>query len=177
MGITERYTYYWTIFTGLPFGIACFIGGIYLFFSIPSNIENLEQYTGEIKDYGLKEYYNKELNTRGEVFYIQIGQNLEFFSSYGKHQKILIKYFRGKNLINHSTTILTEKYEKYIEQLSVDGKIVLKYKPAYWIAWTFLIAGIIITTGAIFYLKKNAGDIEPERGFISRILTRKKKRR
>ena len=49
MGISEKYSYYWTIFTGLPFGIACFIGGIYLFFSIPSNIENLEQYTDEIK--------------------------------------------------------------------------------------------------------------------------------
>jgi len=177
MGISEKYTYYWTIFTGLPFGIVCFIGGIYLFFSTPSNIDTLKKYNGKIKEYGLKEYYNKELNTRGEVFYVTIRPNLEFYSSYGKHQKKLIRYFKGKGLVNHSTTLWTEKNEKYIEQLSIDGKIILKYKPPYWIAWIFLIAGILITTLAIFYLKKNAGDIEPERGLLGRILFGKKKRR
>jgi hypothetical protein len=177
MGISERYTYYWTIFAGLPFGIACFIAGIYLFFSTPSEVKDLNIYKGKIKDYGVKEVYHEQIDAKGDVFFIKLRHDLEFYTDLAKHRTLLINFFNEKKLIDHNAIIWTEKNEKYIEQLSVDNKVVLEYTPPYWNAWIFFIAGIIITTGAIFYLKKNVGDIKAERGLLGRILFGKKKRR
>ena len=55
--------------------------------------------------------------------------------------------------------------------------MVLEYTPPYWNAWIFLIAGILITTGEILYLKNNADSIKAEKGLLSRIMFGKKKRR
>jgi|GEM_PF-1594374 len=177
MGISDRYTYYWTIFSGLPFGVVCFIMGIYLFFSIPPVVDDLNVYNGKIKDYGIKEVYHEKADTRNKTFFLSLRHNYEFYSVFGKHKEILVDYFQGKNLINHSATIWIEKDEAYIEQLFVDDELVLKYNPPYWNAWIFLIMGILVTTGAIFYLKNNADDIKAERGLLSRILFGKKKRK
>jgi len=177
MGISERYTYYWTIFTGLPFGVGCFIMGIYLFFNIPSNIENLEKHTGKIEEYGIKNKYIKSIDASGDVFYIKLDNSIEFHNDLGKHKKILKEYFANKNFKSHVATVWTEKDENVIEQISVGKKIIIPYKPPYWAAWSFLIGGIIITTGAILYLKNNAEDIKAERGLLGRILFGKKKRR
>jgi hypothetical protein len=177
MGISDRYTYFWTIFSGLPFGVGCFIIGIYFFFHIPADIEGLEKYNGKIADYGVKEVYEKSTDTHRDLFFIQLNKELEFYSDLGKHRKLFIEYFKGKNLIDHKINVWTEKNDQYIEQLSVDGEIVLKYDPPYWMAWTFFIMGILVTTGAIFYLKNNDDDIKAERGLLGRILFGKKKRK
>lgn len=177
MGISERYTYYWTIFSGFPFGVGSFILGIYLFFHIPGNIEDLERHNGKIVDFGVKEVYEKHTDTHRNLFYIQIDQKLEFYSDLGKHRELFVEYFKNKNLKDHKINVWTEMNDKYIEQLIVNGKIVLKYNPPYWMAWTFFIMGILVTTGAIIYLKNNADDIKAERSLLSRLLFGKKKRK
>ena len=149
----------------------------YLFFSIPSNINNLEKYSGEIEDYGIKENYNQRLNTKGKNFYIRMNNNHEFYSDLKKHKVLLTNYFKKENFIGDSANVWIEKDEIYIEKLTVNNKVVLEYNPPYWNAWIFLIMGILVTTGAILYLKNNADDIKAERGLLGRILFGKKKRK
>jgi len=54
MGVSDRYTYSWTKFSGLSFGVGCFIKGIYLFFSILPVVDDLDIYNVKTKDYGVK---------------------------------------------------------------------------------------------------------------------------
>jgi len=177
MSISDKYTFYWTVFVGIPFGVICLINGISLFFTIPSNVDNLEKYSGRIEDYGFKEVYFETVDTKGNFFFIKLKKSDEFYNDLKKNRKILKDYIKEKNLKNMMAIIWTEKGDNIIKQISINNKIIISYDPPYWMAWTFFIAGIIITTGAIFYLKKNAGDIEPERGLLGRILFGKKKRR
>ncbi|ALO13777.1 hypothetical protein L21SP5_00108 [Salinivirga cyanobacteriivorans] len=178
MGVPEKYTYYWTIFSGFPFGIGSFIAGIYLFITISPNPVGLERFGGVIKNYGVKEVIEKSEaypDTKRELFYVEIQTDKEFYSDLGKHKDLLVKYFNGKDLIENSVTVWTEKNEMYIEQLSVNGKVILKYKPPYWMAWTFLIMGILVTVGAILYLRKYSADIAQEKGFLRKFLSGKNK--
>jgi hypothetical protein len=177
MGIPEKYTYYWTIFSGLPFGVAAFIMGIYLFFAIPSNLNELQKIEGKINDFGTKVIYDASINAKGKVFYIKFDEYIEYYTDLAKHQELLEKYCKNNEVLNNKAIVWTEKDEDYIEQISINNEIVISYEPPYWAAWTFLIGGIVITIGAILYLKHNINYIKSKSNFLRKILGGNKNKR
>ena len=151
MRITERYTYLWTILCGIPFGITMLVGAYNLFNSIPK-IE-FQKYSGYITDWGEIKIKSEVSNDKLPVFAIRFPEK-EFYTEITKRKDILRAYiphaFKDKKII----TIWTEKGSSMIEQLSIENKIVLKYKSPYWQAWTFLIIGLVFSIMGIIYLFK-----------------------
>jgi hypothetical protein len=164
MGISDRYTYYWTIFSGLPFGVVSFIIGISLFFTTIREADDLDIHSGKIIGYGVKEVYHESIDARGEDFFLKLRHGHEFYSELGSQKEKLIEYFRAKRLVGHSTTVWIKRGDTSIKQLAVDGQVVMEYQPPWWNAWIFTIMGILVTTGAILYIKNNAADIMSQKG-------------
>lgn len=164
MGLSDRYTFFWTLFSGLPFGIVSFIMGISLFFNTIRDADDLHLHNGKIIDYGVKEVYHESIDARGEDFFLKLRHGYEFYSELGSQKEKLIEYFRGKHLIGHSATIWIERDGTFIKQLAIDDQVVMEYQPPWWNAWIFTIMGILVTIGAILYIKNNAADIQSQKG-------------
>ncbi|MGM0532685.1 MAG: hypothetical protein ACQER7_15155 [Bacteroidota bacterium] len=176
MGLSDRYTFYWTLFTGLPFGIVSFIMGISLFFTTTREADDLDIHKGKIIDYGVKEVYHESIDARGEDFFLKLRHGYEFYSELGSQKEELIEYFSGKQLVGHSTTVWIERDGTFIKQLAVDDQVVMEFQPPWWNAWIFTIMGILVTTGAILYIKNNAADIQAQKGPLRMLFSWVKKK-
>jgi uncharacterized pyridoxamine 5'-phosphate oxidase family protein len=64
--------------------------GVKKFRTIPRSDKELVKVEGIIKDYGMKNIYDKDVNADVEIFYVKI-KELEFYSILGKHKQILKK--------------------------------------------------------------------------------------
>ena len=156
MGLPEKYSYLWTIFKGLPFGVGAIILGIGLFSNTPSNADDLQIVTGQVEWYGDKNIYIKEIDASGKVFAIKIGA--DFF--YGEKRKVETKLKAEIPVAYKNKSKITIWYvdNKTIKQLSINDRIVVQYKP-YGTAIFFICFGVLITVGAIIYAIKYKSDI------------------
>lgn len=157
MGLPEKYSYLWTIFKGLPFGVGSIIMGLSLFLKTPTDVKELEKVVGQIEWYGEKNIYMQEIDATGNVFAIKVGSVLYYNEKNKVREKlkaeIPIAYKKNKEVI-----IWFVPANK-IKQLSIDGKIVVPYKP-YGTAIFFICFGVLITIGAIVYALKYKSDIK-----------------
>ena len=151
--ISEKYTYLWTIFSGIPFGIGLLIGAYTTFISISKTSESLIKSNGLIIDYGREEVYHKGVDAIITVYSIQLNAD-KFRADIGGKIKQFEQYIPEAYLNKKKITIWTEKNSTSIEQLAIDGQIILEYKPPYWQAWTFLIIGLVFTTMGSIYIVK-----------------------
>lgn len=149
--VSEKYTYIWTILSGIPFGIGMLVGAFILFNDIPK-IE-LQSFKGYVTAFEETTRKSETSNDQLPVYAIQFSDK-EYFSEIGKRKNILREYvpiaYKEKRIV----TVWTEKNSSSIEQLAIDNQIVLPYKPPYWQAWTFLIIGIVFTGMGTIYLIK-----------------------
>ena len=154
MSIIKKYSYLRAIIIGIPFGLLSLISGINLFGTL-TKIDELKKVEGIIKN-----IESKELK-RGERTYdlVEISLNSGdcFYSGEFKHK--IINYFNSNQSTGKSITIWHEKGKDYIKQLLVDNKLLIKYKPPYWIAHFFLWLGIITLTSALIYVIKHPEDL------------------
>jgi hypothetical protein len=156
MGLSEKYSYLWTIFKGLPFGIGSIIIGLSLFLNNPSDVNELEKVVGKIEWYGEKKIYMQEIDATGNVFAIKIASELY----YSERKKVWDKLKAELPIAckNNKEVIIWIVPENKIKQLSIDGNIVVLYKP-YGTAIFFICFGVLITIGAIIYALKYKSDI------------------
>lgn len=153
MSVSSKYTYLWTILCGIPFGIGMLIGAYETFKDIENSVENLPRISGYITEYGEKQYYNKNIDTSYDVFFIQIGEKILIEENL-KQKELLRKNipiaYKHKRKIN----IWLEKRTSNIEQIAIENFILYRYKPPYWMPITFLIIGLIFTImGTIYSIK------------------------
>lgn len=156
MGLPEKYSYLWTILKGLPFGIGSIIIGITLFLNTSSNVDDLQKVTGQVEWYGVKKIYIKEIEASGNVFAIKIGS--EFYFGDKKKEEDKIKSEIPVAYENKAEITIWFVENKTIEQISIDGRIVIPYKP-YGTAIFFICFGVLITIGAILYAIKYKFDV------------------
>jgi hypothetical protein len=151
--ISEKYTYIWTILSGIPFGIGMLVGAYTTFNSTSKTTNELVSNSGQIIEYGHKDIYHKGIDATISVYEIKLNEGV-YQADIGKRIKLLEQYIPNAFKTNKNVTIWTEKGSSSIEQLSIDDEIVLPYKPPYWRAWTFLIIGIVFTGMGTIYLIK-----------------------
>lgn len=151
--LSEKYTYIWTILSGIPFGIGMLVGAYTTFNSISKTTNELVSISGQIKEYGHKDIYHKGIDATISVYEIKLNNGI-YQADIGKRVKLLEQYIPNVFKTKKNITIWTEKGSSSIEQLAIDDQIVLPYKPPYWQAWTFLIIGIVFTSMGIIYLIK-----------------------
>lgn len=141
MGLFKKYSYWRAIFIGIPFGIGFLVTGINQFKSIPDSIASLNFKKGEIVQHG---YKNKKIGQDSyEVYYLKLRDRSEYYSDI-KTRKEKIEY----KIITLNKTIKAEIWYdenyKIIEQLIINGEMVIEYKPPYWIAHVFFWVGLIL---------------------------------
>jgi hypothetical protein len=151
--VSEKYTYIWTILSGIPFGIGMLIGAYTTFNSISRNTYELVSNSGQIIEYGNKDVYHKGIDATISVYEIKLKTGI-YQADIGKRIKLLEQCIPNAFETKKNITIWTEKSSSSIEQLAIDDQIVLPYKPPYWQAWTFLIIGIVFTGMGTIYLIK-----------------------
>jgi hypothetical protein len=151
--ISEKYTYIWTILSGIPFGIGMLVGAFVTFNSISKTTNELVSNSGQIMEYANKEVYHKGIDAIISVYEIKLNTGI-YQADIGKRIKLLEQYIPSAFKTKKCVTIWTEKGSSSIEQLAIGNQIVLPYKPPYWQAWTFLIIGIVFTGMGTIYLIK-----------------------
>lgn len=151
--ISEKYTYIWSILSGIPFGIGMLVGAYTTFNSISKTVDKLEYTVGYIKEYGNKEVYHKGIDATISVYAIELN-TIIYQADIGKRIKLLEKCIPTAYEERKPVAIWTEKGSNSIEQLAIDGQIVFHYQPPYWQGWTFLIIGVIFTGMGTIYLIK-----------------------
>jgi len=144
--ISEKYTYIWTILSGIPFGIGMLVGAYTTFNSISKN-------SGQIIEYGNKDVYHKGINATISVYEIKLNTGI-YHADIGKRIKLLEQYIPNAFETKKNVTIWTEKNSLSIEQLAIDNQIILIYRPPYWKVWTFLFLGMLFSGMGIIYLIK-----------------------
>jgi hypothetical protein len=156
MGVSEKYSYVWTLFKGLPFGIFSVVIGLNLFLKTPSNVNELEKITGCVEWYGEKSIYMQEIDATGSVFAMKVDSKL-FYNERNKVREKLQAKIPNAYANKREVTIWFVPQNK-IKQLSIDGDIVVSYKP-YGTAIFFICFGVLITVGAIIYAIKYKSDL------------------
>ena len=154
MNIFKKSGYLRALFVGLPFGIASLVGGISMFEDIPATSIDLELHKGNLIDYGDTVYYSKAVDLVRNVFFVKI-KNDNFYTDRNKEREV-IESFEYK--IGDSLKVWTNLNDVYIKQLIVNDQMVMAYKPPYWMAWFFTLAGILFTVMSVFYLIKYNAD-------------------
>lgn len=156
MGLPEKYSYLWTIFKGLPFGVGSIIIGLNLFLKTPADVKELEKVVGQIEWFGEKNIYMQEIDATGNVFAVKIASEL----FYSEKKKVWDKLKAELPIAykNNKEVIIWFVPPNKIKQLSIDGKIVVPYKP-YGTAIFFICFGVLITIGAIVYALKYKSDV------------------
>lgn len=149
--IGKKYTYFYTIFSAIPFGIGMLVGAFTLFRDIPKT--ELIRFEGQIVEWGNTIILNGKYKDRLPVLFIRFSEN-EFYSAVFREIDTLKPYLPAAKKQQWKITIWTKKDSHYIEQFAIGDYIILKYKPPYWQAWTFLIIGLVFTVMGSIYLVK-----------------------
>jgi hypothetical protein len=149
--IGKKYTYFYTILSAIPFGIGMLVTAFTLFREIPKT--ELIYFHGPIVEWGNTVILNGKYNDRLPVLFIRLSDK-EFYSAVFRDIDILKAYMPAAKKQQWTITIGTKKDSHYIEQFAIGDKIILKYKPPYWQAWTFLIVGLVFSVMGSIYLVK-----------------------
>jgi hypothetical protein len=153
MSKSEKYVYFWAIFTGIPFGIGCLAIASNYFTKIKSSVFDLERYDGKITSFEEKRIYEQQTKTHITEFFIKI-ENKEFLTEIGKKREILKRYIPNAYKENRNITIWVDMSSQNIEQLAIENKIIIPYFPPYWKGWTFLLIGLVFALMSIIYVIK-----------------------
>lgn len=151
--LSEKYTYLWTILVGIPFGIGLLIAAINYFKTIPKEIGALGIISGRIENYEEKEFYDRDIDTHYDVFYIKIG-NQTLNTEIGEKRKILRDIIPSAYQDFSEVIVWYDKKTFSIEQIMLDGHSYIKFKPPFWKVWFFFILGMIFTGMGTIYLIK-----------------------
>ncbi|WP_461633071.1 hypothetical protein [Labilibaculum euxinus] len=154
MNIFKKSGYLRALFVGLPFGIGSLIVGIPLFEEIPKIPDELELHSGVLNSFGETTYYDEGIDLEMNLFYVKIDTD-SYYAGRRKERELLEPY---KYEIGDSIKIWTNQNDVYIKQLIVNNQILMVYKPPYWRAWFFTLAGILFTVMSVFYLIKYNAD-------------------
>jgi hypothetical protein len=147
----EKYTYLYTIFSAIPFGIGMLVGAFTLFKEIPQT--KFDCFSGNVIEWGNKYMRLGKHYDQIQVLYICF-QNSEYYTEINRRKEILKPYLPAAKKLKWPIKIWVKKDTHSIEQFAIGDKIILKYKPPYWQAWTFLIIGLIFTIMGPIYLVK-----------------------
>ncbi|MFA9371014.1 MAG: hypothetical protein ACERIH_04840 [Labilibaculum antarcticum] len=154
MSIFKKSGYLRALFVGLPFGIASLIGGVHMFKEIPDTTKGLELHSGVLNSFGETTYYDEGIDLEMNLFYVKIDAD-SFYADRRKEREV-IESFEYK--IGDSVKVWTDLNDVYIRQMDVNNQMVMAYKPPYWMAWFFTLAGILFTVMSVFYLIKYNAD-------------------
>lgn len=149
--VGEKYTYLYTIFSAIPFGIGMLIAAFIQFKEIPKT--ELNAFNGVVTEWGDTYILDGKDRDRLPVLFVYF-YNKKFYSVIGREKNILKLYLPAAKKQQWTITIWTKKDSHFIEQFAIGDKIILKYKPPYWQAWTFLIIGLVFTIMGSIYLVK-----------------------
>ncbi|MDM8161516.1 hypothetical protein QUH73_16970 [Labilibaculum sp. K2S] len=154
MNIFKKSGYLRVLFVGLPFGVASLIGGTTMFNEIPETPKELILYEGVLTSFGETTYYEVELDLERTLFYVKINSEM-YYADRRKERRIMESY---DYKIGDSLKVWTNLNDVYVKQLIVNNQMLMVYKPPYWRAWFFTLAGILFTVMSVFYLIKYNAD-------------------
>lgn len=154
----NRFSYLRALLYGIPMGIAFIIGGIVFYYNTPGDVDGLYSYEGEIVDFGNKRYYDKKNDATYDVFFIELENNIEFYSIYYKHTDILKKTLT-KSSIGSNIKVWYKPDEKYIKQMTINEKLLFEYSAPYWAAHVFFWFGVVALVSALAYVIKEPEDL------------------
>ena len=146
--IFKKSGYLRVLFVGLPFGIGSLIVGLPMFKSIPNSSNELILHEGRVVDFGETKYYSEDIDFEHETFFIRISSN-KFYTDRRKEREIIEN---TDYRIGDKIKIWTKPNNLYISQLKLNDQMIMKYKPPYWIAWSFTIFGAIFSVMCIYVL-------------------------
>ncbi len=159
MNFIRKYSYLRALVIGFPLGVASIIIGITSYMDTSSTIDNLHQTRGKIDYKGIKIIYSTKIDADIEVFIVKVGKN-EFYTELGKYKSRMIDYFQDNNKADNYAHIWHRQEINRIEQISVDGFMLIEYSPPYWIAHFFFWLGLITLITAIGYVIKHPEDLK-----------------
>ena len=154
MGYIKKYSYLRAFFIGIPFGIACIVGGIKTFNELPE--------VGElIKVEGVISKIEPRVLREGERIYdfVEITLNNGKKYSSGEYKEDILNFFEKHKALNKVVKIWHENEHDNIRQLVYGDIMLIKYKPPYWIAHFFLWLGVITLAAALIYVIKHPEDL------------------
>ena len=154
MNIFKKSGYLRVLFVGLPFGIGALIVGIPLFEEIPKNPDELELHSGVLNSFGETTYYDEGIDLDRTLFYVEI--NSKMYYTDRRKERVIIESYKYR--IGDSIKVWTNLNDVYVKQLIVNNQMLMVYKPPYWRAWFFTLAGILFTVMSVFYLIKYNAD-------------------
>ena len=149
----NRTSFLRAIFVILPIGIYCLYSGVNGLFTTE---EDLNKYTGIIKDIYIGETYDEVIEEYNKAFQIKLKNNKKNLKTFvGNHIDTL------KNTINKGDKVViwTNSDNLEIRQLKRNQKAIIKYDRAIFVYVLFLIIGLIFTTIAIGYLINHPEDL------------------
>ncbi len=111
-------------------------------------------HSGVLNSFGATTYYDEGIDLDRTLFNVEISSKM-YYTDRRKEREIIESY---KYRIGDSIKVWTNQNDVYIKQLIVNNKMVMAYKPPYWRAWFFTLAGILFTVMSVFYLIKYNAD-------------------
>jgi len=142
---------YGTVLTRtLPWGIACFFGGLY-FFSQEPNLKELHRFKGEVFNYGKSDVYSSYSRRQKITFYIEIKRDsvMNSYYTYITSRKKKLNEIIRKNQI---ATVWTKFESNEIEQIEIDGKLIIKYRKPFFVFGFFIVLGALTIVASVGYL-------------------------
>lgn len=110
----------------------------------------MELHSGVLNSFWETSYYNEEIDLDMNLFHVKI-DTVSYYVGRRKERKIIEPY---EYELGDSIKGWTNLNDVYIKQLIVNNQMVMVYKPPYWMAWFFTIAGVVFTVMSVFYLIK-----------------------
>ena len=158
MGYIKKYSYLRALFVGVPFGLYCFITGVNLFIDLPKSEKDLNLVSGKIVQYESKFVAKEKI----EVFVLTLDNNKVYYSENEKERVMMVGYFAKRNFIGAKAEVWKDydpDYDMYIEQLTVNNEMVIKFNPTFWVAHFFFWLGVITLSSALIYVIKHPEDL------------------
>jgi hypothetical protein len=158
MALIRKYSYLRALVIGVPFGIACIIVGLKQFINIPDSVAKFCLYQGEITYYGMKSIYDRDAEANFNVFYIEIEDKL-YYTELGSNIDVLNSKLPAIHKKSKDAKVWYKKDSFYIEQLLIGDRLLIVYKPPYWIGHFFLWLGVVTLASALIYVIKHPEDL------------------
>ncbi len=154
MSIFNKTRYLRSIFILIPVGIMLLYFG---YEGVTKKIEDFPYHKGVVQDYKLGQKYFKDCECRTKTFFIYIKQkDFPYITTIQNHIEIL------KSNINESDSIEIWTWDKTnyneIEQVKLNGKLIIPYKKTIGLYVAFLIIGIGLLILCVFYILNSSED-------------------
>jgi hypothetical protein len=154
MGLIKIYSYLHTIVYGIPLGIAFIIGGFHALENFKKeSLVKVECYIVDVRDTIVK----TDIKLFNYVVIKADNENLYYAGGKLKNYINSVPCNNKKVIIWH---LNTDKSRYIIRQFFIDGKYIRKYKTPYWMAYLFIVLGIITLSSALGYVIKHPEELK-----------------